>query len=102
MVLGGSSTTVLDTATGNVRWTKDGISHATVDGDRVIGVPAAGSGGRLPLVVALRGSDGNQLWASPAPTTSYGNSPTKPHNGPRYESAPLFTARSTVTSQTHR
>lgn len=42
VVLGGSSTTVLDTATGNVRWTKDGLSHAAVDGDRVIGVPAAG------------------------------------------------------------
>lgn len=70
VVLGGSSTTVLDTATGNVRWAKDGMSHATVDGDQVIGVPATGPGSQLPPVVALRGSDGNQLWASPAPTTS--------------------------------
>lgn len=67
VVLDVHDTVVLDTASGSVRWSGQRVKPAGVDGDKVMGVRAADRTDPW-TAVALRGSDGGQLWAGPALT----------------------------------
>jgi hypothetical protein len=64
-VLDLGDTVVLDTASGGVRWTGQHVKPAGIDGDKVLGVRAGESITDPWETVALRGSDGEQLWVGP-------------------------------------
>lgn len=72
VVLDVHDTVVLDPASGGVRWTAKRVLPSGVDGDRVLGVRAGERESDPWTAVALRGSDGQQLWTGPALTSGSG------------------------------
>lgn len=64
VVKSGGSTVVLDTISGELRWTANNVTPQGVDGDKVIGVQS-GSNKWEWRTVALRGADGTETWAGP-------------------------------------